>query len=413
MAGSWAAMAAKGPASPAPAPTQKVQTSADGGPALVQTTAAAPAPLSKEDEALRNVKKVVLDSGAIIKGGRLEGLGQKFWTIKEVLGEVKDSNARAVLDTLAVDLEVREVDPAALSAVTHFSKLTGDYQRLSIVDLKVMALTYQMERQFHGTSHLHSAPRPAMAPANQTHSAPAGASGASGARSEPAGRDTSGGNIDEDDTIDPSGFERVPLDDGGWIGGADDRKETGSVAGSEAAARPKKKAGASSLPGWGEWDDGKDDEAGWITPENLSSSARLDHVEKREDDDVHVACATLDGAMQNVLLQMGLRVVDTDGYVVKNVKQFVLKCHACFAICHDTGKQFCPACGNATMMRVSKWVQADGRVTYRYVLIVAFCLFFSLVTWTWSRGGELWIVCPCPRACGEQVDCTQANDGNR
>jgi len=32
---------------------------------------------------------------------------------------------------------------------------------------------------------------------------------------------------------------------------------------------------------------------------------------------------------------------------------------------HDTNKQFCPACGNATMMRVSMWIQADGRVTYR------------------------------------------------
>jgi len=360
-------MAAKGAAAPAPAPTQKQPEVAGDGAVRAPPEAGAPAPLSQADEALRKVKKVVLDSGAIIKGGRLEGLGQKFWTISEVLGEVKDSNARAVLDTLAVDLEVREVDPVALAAVTHFSKLTGDYQRLSVVDLKVMALTYQMEKQFHGTAHLQSAPRPAMAPQNNTHSsASAACDSGCGLESEPAARDAGRAAGEDDEALDPSEFERAPLADGGWIGSADDTASVaGSEAGSKAGARPKKKAGASSLPGWGEWDDGKDDEAGWITPENLSSSARMDQVEKRDDDDEHVACATLDGAMQNVLLQIGLKVVDTDGYVVKNVKQFVLKCHACFAICHDTNKQFCPACGNATMMRVSKWVQADGRVTYR------------------------------------------------
>jgi RNA-binding protein NOB1 len=335
---SWAALAAK-PAA-AGAPNAHVGSAAaamdEASKAEAAKKASAPPVLSPEDEALLSVKKVVLDSGAIFKGGRLEGLGQKFWTIKEVLGEVKDSNARAVLDTLAVELEVREVDPAALAAVTHFSKLTGDYQRLSVVDLKVMALTYQMEKQFHGTAHLPTAPRPATAQKAAAHGEHA-SEGSAAADTESAARDACCEG-EEEEEIDPSEFERAPLAEGGWQGGgADDKDETasvsGSVAGSKAGARPKKKPGASSLPGWGEWEDGKDDESGWITKENLSTAGRLDQVEKRDDDDTHVACATLDGAMQNVLLQMGLKVVDTDGYVVKNVKQFVLKCHACFAIC--------------------------------------------------------------------------------
>ena len=336
MAGSWAAIAAKGASVPAPAPVSSANIKAsleDTGTAnKTSASTAGPPVLSEQEEALRSVKKVVLDSGAIIKGGRLESLGQKFWTIKEVLGEVKDSHARAVLDTLAVELEVREVDPAALAAVSQFAKLTGDYQRLSAVDLKVIALTYQMEKQYHGTAHLNSAPRPAVAaqkaPATKEHMSPA--------QTEASVQDECCEDEDDHETIDPSEFARVPLAEGDWKGGAADRDETSSVAGSEAerkARKPKKKAGQSSLPGWGEWDDGKDDDAGWITPDNVASSGKMDRVEKREDDDSHVACATLDGAMQNVLLQMGLRVVDTDGDVVKNVKQFVLKCHGCFAIC--------------------------------------------------------------------------------
>jgi RNA-binding protein NOB1 len=352
---SWAALAAK-PAAPgaliAPAVADEEKAAALNGaaacasetaPALAAVEEAKPV-LSAEDAALLLAKKVVLDSGAIIKGGRLEGLGQKFWTIKEVLAEVRDSKSRAVLDTLAVELEVREVDPSALAVVANFSKLTGDYQRLSAVDLKVMALTYQIEKQFHGTSHLHSRPRPATA--TQKTAPDRHTSAATPAETESAARDDcldshasalSCEGQEEEEEIDPSEFERAPLAEGEWKGGAADRDDTASVAGSEAGskvgARTKKKSGVSSLPGWGEWEDGKDDEAGWITKDNLVASTRLDQVEERKEDDTHVACATLDGAMQNVLLQMGLKVVDTDGYVVKNVKQFVLKCHACFAIC--------------------------------------------------------------------------------
>ena len=382
---SWAAMAAKPAAAPAPAPAAAPLMSndvvsagaADGS--GVAANGAQPV-LSSADEALRDLKKVVLDSGAIIKGGRLEGLGQKFWTIKEVLGEVRDSNARAVLDTLAVELEVREVDPAALAAVTHFAKLTGDYQRLSLVDLKVMALTYQMEKQYHGTAHLNTAPRPAMAaPAAQRRAEAAdggkggGGAGAGDDAGEAGGKGEDDGEDEGEGEIDPSEFERVPLDEGasqaasGGQAEDDARSVAGSVAGSKGGARPKKKGGASSLPGWGEWEDGEQDEVGWITPDNLSGVRRMDQVEERAQDDSHVACATLDGAMQNVLLQMGLRVIDTDGYVVKNVKQFVLKCHACYKICQDTDKRFCPGRAGVVWDPVqtgtSASVQCDHSVT--------------------------------------------------
>lgn len=39
-----------------------------------------------------------------------------------------------------------------------FSKKTGDYPSLSATDLKVIALTYQLEKEFCGTEHLKSAP---------------------------------------------------------------------------------------------------------------------------------------------------------------------------------------------------------------------------------------------------------------
>ena len=65
------------------------------------------------------------------------------WQIKEVIAEVRDSNARSILDTMVAELTVREVDPEALAFVSKFAKLTGDYPRLSGTDLKVRIASQQ------------------------------------------------------------------------------------------------------------------------------------------------------------------------------------------------------------------------------------------------------------------------------
>lgn len=42
--------------------------------------------------------------------------------------------------------------------VTEFSKKSGDYTSLSATDIKVIALTYQLEKEKVGTAHLKDAP---------------------------------------------------------------------------------------------------------------------------------------------------------------------------------------------------------------------------------------------------------------
>jgi len=48
-----------------------------------------------------------------------------------------------------------------------------------------------------------------------------------------------------------------------------------------------------------------------------------------------VACLTTDFSMQNVLMQLGLKVLSVDGLLVKSVKQFVLRCMACYQVLED------------------------------------------------------------------------------
>lgn len=98
---------------------------------------------------------------------------------------------------------------------------------------------------------------------------------------------------------------------------------------------------------------GEDDDAGeWITPSNVGKHKATDlgllpvsdatgkdgkpkRMRKRgkgmkERPQIGVACYTGDYAVQNVLLQMGLGLVGEGGKRIREVKSWVLRCHACF-----------------------------------------------------------------------------------
>jgi len=61
------------------------------------------------------------------------------------------------------------------------------------------------------------------------------------------------------------------------------------------------------------------------------------------------------------------KLLTVDGRVVKRLKQWVLKCDACFFIsAKNLGTTFCPRCGSNAMKRLSVRVGADGAVQYGY-----------------------------------------------
>ncbi|KAL3143962.1 hypothetical protein ABBQ32_003774 [Trebouxia sp. C0010 RCD-2024] len=77
-----------------------------------------------------------------------------------------------------------------------------------------------------------------------------------------------------------------------------------------------------------------------------------------------VASVTADFAMQNVILQMGLRLVAPNGMRIKQLSRWVLRCSACFKITKEPGRLFCPHCGNATLDKVEAVIGADGTEQY-------------------------------------------------
>jgi RNA-binding protein NOB1 len=90
--------------------------------------------------------------------------------------------------------------------------------------------------------------------------------------------------------------------------------------------------------------DEDDGEGEWITPQNVAlhksralellpsdgGAGKKGRRRKEENELVLAGCMTGDFAVQNVLLQMGLTLVGTEGKRIQKVKSWVLRCHACF-----------------------------------------------------------------------------------
>eukprot|EP00842_Homolaphlyctis_polyrhiza_P000031 jgi/Hompol1/1028/HPOL_004430-RA len=115
-------------------------------------------------------------------------------------------------------------------------------------------------------------------------------------------------------------------------------------------------------------DDKEAEDDGWITPKNIAKIKARDAYGASSDTDPKsmpsVACMTTDFAMQNVLMQMNLKVLSVDGVVVRQLKNWVMRCHACFKVTKDMEKRFCPSCGNNTLMRTSYSIDANGQARY-------------------------------------------------
>jgi RNA-binding protein NOB1 len=112
-------------------------------------------------------------------------------------------------------------------------------------------------------------------------------------------------------------------------------------------------------------DSGSDsDSGGWITPSNLKKQQAADATGSMKEAEapatMQVAVITTDFAVQNVILQMNLNLLSSAMFRVKRLNTYVLRCHACFNVCRDLSKQFCPRCGQATLTRVACSTSASG-----------------------------------------------------
>eukprot|EP00397_Hematodinium_sp_SG-2012_P036189 GEMP01039037.1.p1 GENE.GEMP01039037.1~~GEMP01039037.1.p1 ORF type:complete len:480 (+),score=104.83 GEMP01039037.1:24-1442(+) len=355
-------------------------------------------------------RQVVVDAGAAIRLKQLDRFGKELFTTSGILSEVREKTARMMLSYLPCELKVKQPTAQDVAFVRAFAKKTGDLGFLSQNDIDVIALTVMLQRESGEVAHLRTSPRlTAVDKAPQQFAwvpekdVDVATKNLASLAISPSGADSAVSS----DARAPSSVEqtieqcvaREQTDDC-------DSKETRHVASDESAAtclenvlsEVKEDPGTDSndeadagcvenalsevkVDPWTESmteeaglelmgeQDGEDDEelsldgsdAGdWVTSENIGRF----NMSVESQDEGKVACVTTDYSVQNVLMQIGLRVLSIDGYRIRNLKLWGLLCRACGHSTRDTTKMWCPKCGHATVDRVPITLDSEtGQMT--------------------------------------------------
>ncbi|KAI0036051.1 Nin one binding Zn-ribbon like-domain-containing protein [Vararia minispora EC-137] len=322
---------------------------------------------------------LVLDAGPLLSLSPLRGLAETYVTVPQVLDELKDKRAREHFEKLAltagVNVKVQSPDAASLAHVVQFAKKTGDYSVLSNADLAVLALTYALDTQAKGDTDNEKGKDEKVredpvdaSPDPSSDSEEDDAPDVSRDEHPPENVDEERHEADEEYSVaadDGDLVEREPLDiELQPLPKEDDTRTPASIP--PHASSPPAASDALIFEDPSDSDDG---EGEWITPSNVGlhkskalglTLSAANSKARAIAQTLPVGCMTVDFAMQNVLLQMGLSLVGVEGKRIDKVKTWVLRCHACFKICKDNSKTFCPACGNPALLRTSVTVSSPG-----------------------------------------------------
>jgi len=326
-------------------------------------------PLAKES-ITKPIHTIILDSSPLLLNtpsiSTLLANGHVLVTTPSVLEEMRGEEARSRIDTLYMPfLTVRSPRTESVKLVKEFARKTGDAAVLSRTDFDILALAYDIECERNGGDwRLRSAPgqkRLNGSPPSKNEQ-PNDQGQAQHPDPESAGRQDEMPPAENDVETVRHHIESLVLEEPQPDVPPSSQHAEAIIPSSDLpplASRPT------------EIEDGEetsDSEDGWITPSNIKKQQAKDEAAsstaRSETRTLQVATMTGDFAMQNVLLQMNLNLVSTKTCKrVAQIKQFILRCHACFFTTKEMSKQFCPRCGKPTLTRVSCTTNDKGEVT--------------------------------------------------
>lgn len=330
----------------------------------------------------KNIKHLVVDTTAFIRAANLQNIAENMYTVQEVCDEITNDRQRRKLVVLPYDLKVKDVFPENIKFVTEFAKKTGDYTSLSATDIKVMALTYQLEKETVGTEHLKNEP---------TMQKTVKVTGLTNFNLHPAENiGTDSQSVSQDDsnekvvqieensntkeevkcsekadvtvsTLNEQDRSKVTQFEG------DDNELAKDIVNKIQNMELKDvddimvKVSESDEEEESESEEESDSDGGdWITPGNLAEKKKEADMGEFESKPADVACITSDFAMQNVLKLIGLNVTSIDGRIIRQLRTFIFRCTACFKTTSVMTKLFCPKCGNATLKKVAISIDDEG-----------------------------------------------------
>lgn len=107
---------------------------------------------------MNKIEHLIVDTAGFISKAPLQDFGVNIYTIQEVVNEVTNKRQKTDLSVLPYTLNIETVFPENIQFVVNFSKKTGDYPNLSITDVKVIALAYQVHKEKYGADDLKIEP---------------------------------------------------------------------------------------------------------------------------------------------------------------------------------------------------------------------------------------------------------------
>ncbi|MCJ1467004.1 Nin1 binding protein [Pseudocyphellaria aurata] len=350
------------------------------------------------------VHTIVLDAGPILRNdpaiSTLQAKCEELVTVPAVIAEIKDKNARSRLEvTWLPFLVLKTPAPESVKVITNFARKTGDLAVLSNPDVQVLALAYEIECQRNGGDwRLRRDPgqKGTNGSPPKKHDGALGepkllGEGSSVQQQSPSitpGTPACEGNIRarplQGMFPDNEGPASQQPADAGIVGTTDDMdtlhlathdlqhnsvSDHGSLESSllecgvpeidqtKKPDRPDSIACLSSSE--------SSDSEGWITPSNIKRHQAKEMNSSTEpiseNSMIQVATITTDFAMQRILLQMNLHLLSPALQRVRNIKNYILRCHACFSTTKDMARQFCSNCGKPTLTRVSCSTSQNGK----------------------------------------------------
>ncbi|KAL8932241.1 MAG: hypothetical protein Q9211_006434 [Gyalolechia sp. 1 TL-2023] len=313
------------------------------------------------------VHTVVLDAGPILRNeppiSSLLAKAERLATVPAVIAEIRDPTARSRLDTTWMPfLDVIAPSSQSIKVISDFARRTGDLVVLSRPDLEVLALAFELENQRNGLANIRTLPgqqlekrKPLVSQAEKTIDSLPVVDVDEGPILEPDG------GLKSSETAQQNPEEsNEPNEDVDELSKAADTLQLSEGL----PLQPEHMEDGNSCNPQGERQESDDsDPEGWITPSNIQRHQAKDHnaaIPLSTAKPLDVACITSDFAMQNVLLSMNMNLLNSSLQRVRNIKTFILRCHACFEKTKDMKRQFCPRCGKPTLTRVSCSTNSRG-----------------------------------------------------
>ncbi|CDI75660.1 hypothetical protein, conserved [Eimeria praecox] len=303
---------------------------------------------------------IVLDAGALMRVDALDRYREKctFITTAEAAQEVRDAMARQRIESRFLDVHTLEPSAADRSWAEKFADMTGDLPFLSHTDLGLIALTYMLQRTTGQIEHLNTRP-PAFEFFNEAALMQKLESGGVGRHAWTLQHSKEANTTSSTAPNSASDTNEKELDPTEQV---EENRENESLASDEEDSYDDDDDDDED----DDDDDDMDPEEGWVTEEVLREHLGLavsndsnntkdilktnDADESKEGDSQEldntlskafngldlradmqqiedlVSCMTTDFSMQNVLLQMGLKVLAVDGRKIRTVKIWALLC---------------------------------------------------------------------------------------